>query len=115
LSVYLTADSVLHRATCGRDGEPCPTGEHGFCPGCRSEREVPIRATADKHDDGCPMLGLGLELPVALDDRQPFPVTHPYFDAPDAAVLDLGGDPVHPERTGLYQRQGDTWYPVATA
>ena len=28
-SVYASNDSTMHRATCGRDGEPCPTGEHG--------------------------------------------------------------------------------------
>jgi hypothetical protein len=51
---------------------------------------------------------------VTWDDRDPFPVTHPYIDAPDGAVLDLGGDPAHPERHGLYQRCGDLWEPVPT-
>jgi hypothetical protein len=42
----------MHRATCGRDGEPCPTGEHGWCSGCRDE--VLVTAPATQHDDGCP-------------------------------------------------------------
>ena len=47
-----TSASDLHRETCGRDGSPCPTGEHGWCPGCRGE--VPVQAPAAQHDAGCP-------------------------------------------------------------
>ncbi|WP_280217284.1 hypothetical protein [Nocardia neocaledoniensis] len=43
----------FHRADCGRDGTPCPTGEHGFCPGCRDEAEVPVWAPIGDHDEGC--------------------------------------------------------------
>lgn len=49
----------------------------------------------------------------APDGRVPFAVTHSGIDAPDGAVLDLTGDPAYPDRTGHYERVGDTWEPVA--
>ncbi len=42
--------------------------------------------------------------------REAFPVTDPHLDAPDGAVLDLSDDP---ERWGFWEREGDTWVPVA--
>jgi hypothetical protein len=54
MNVNATTNDTLHRGTCGRDGAACPTGEHGWCPGCRSEREVPVAAPIAEHDDGCP-------------------------------------------------------------
>lgn len=62
MSVYVGVGSLFHRETCGRDGSACPTGEHGWCSGCRSEREVPVNAPVDQHDDGCPAV---TELPTA--------------------------------------------------
>lgn len=41
--------------------------------------------------------------PQADDDREPFPVTHPGFDAPDGAILELT-DSGYP---GWWQRQYD--------
>ena len=43
------------------------------------------------------------------DGREPFPVTDPYLDAPDGAVLNLCDSGRH----GWYQRHGDRWVPVA--
>ncbi|OLZ56103.1 hypothetical protein [Amycolatopsis keratiniphila] len=54
------------------------------------------------------------DLPRAWDGREPFPVTDPWFDAPDGAVLDLSGDNEFPERAGLWQRHGDVWVPVGS-
>jgi hypothetical protein len=43
----------FHRELCGRDGEYCPTGEHGYCPGCSAETLV--SAPVEEHDAGCPV------------------------------------------------------------
>lgn len=48
----MTTYSDPHRENCGRDGTPCPTGEHGFCPGCAGE--IPVNAPINLHDNGCP-------------------------------------------------------------
>jgi len=53
-------DTTIHRATCGRDGSMCPTGEHGWCPGCRVSRQVPVTAPAHWHDEGCPVSDDGM-------------------------------------------------------
>lgn len=53
-------DNTFHRATCGRDGTACPTGEHGWCPGCRVSRQVLVTAPARWHDDGCPVSDGGM-------------------------------------------------------
>lgn len=52
-----TKDGVTtpHGKDCGRLGVACPTLEHGFCPGCRSERYVAVTAPIEQHDDGCPV------------------------------------------------------------
>jgi hypothetical protein len=81
MSVYATSDGTVHRAMCGRDGSPCPTGEHGFCPGCRGE--VPVQAPIAHHDAGCPAVehcpscatdgisrGHRVDCPCAYDDHR---------------------------------------------
>lgn len=45
-----------HRELCGRDGEFCPTGEHGYCPGCHFAAETLVTAPIDEHDAGCPVI-----------------------------------------------------------
>lgn len=72
--------TAFHRATCGRDGAPCPTGEHGFCPGCRGE--VPVQAPADQHDIGCPVV----DDHVTLADLPPLPARQ-YCDAENPTLL----------------------------
>lgn len=56
MAVYADKAGTVHRETCGKDGVPCPSGEHGWCPGCRADREVPVNAPQDRHDDGCPVV-----------------------------------------------------------
>jgi len=64
MSVYAGTDPAMHRQTCGHDGAPCPTGEHGLCPGCRDE--VHVRAPIAEHEDGCPAVAHREDCPAFL-------------------------------------------------
>lgn len=70
MAVYATPDGLVHRSNCGRDGAYCPTGEHGWCPGCRTSGGVHVTAPPDLHDDGCPVVaGVALERVITVEQK----------------------------------------------